>query len=55
MATIIIGGHSRNLGKTSVVAGLIAALRGIQLDRIQDYAIRPWHLFSRRTALPLRH
>ena len=27
MATIIIGGHSRNLGKTSVVAGLIAALR----------------------------
>ena len=26
MATIIIGGHSRNLGKTSVVAGLIAAL-----------------------------
>ena len=27
MATIIIGGHSRNVGKTSVVAGLIAALR----------------------------
>jgi hypothetical protein len=27
MATIIIGGHSRNLGKTSVVAGLIATLR----------------------------
>ena len=26
MATIVIGGHSRNLGKTSVVAGLIAAL-----------------------------
>jgi hypothetical protein len=26
MATIIIGGHSRNVGKTSVVAGLIAAL-----------------------------
>jgi hypothetical protein len=26
MAIIIIGGHSRNLGKTSVVAGLIAAL-----------------------------
>lgn len=26
MAFIIIGGHSRNVGKTSVVAGLIAAL-----------------------------
>jgi hypothetical protein len=26
MATVVIGGHSRNLGKTSVVAGLIAAL-----------------------------
>ena len=27
MALIVIGGHSRNVGKTSVVAGLIAALR----------------------------
>jgi molybdopterin-guanine dinucleotide biosynthesis protein len=26
MALIVIGGHSRNVGKTSVVAGLIAAL-----------------------------
>jgi hypothetical protein len=26
MATIVIGGHTRNIGKTSVVAGLIAAL-----------------------------
>jgi hypothetical protein len=26
VATIVIGGHSRNIGKTSVVAGLIAAL-----------------------------
>jgi hypothetical protein len=26
MSTIVIGGHSRNVGKTSVVAGLIAAL-----------------------------
>src|SRR5689334_21455700 len=26
-ALVIIGGHSRNVGKTSVVAGLIAALR----------------------------
>jgi hypothetical protein len=28
MALIVVGGHSRNVGKTSVVAGLIAALRG---------------------------
>jgi len=27
MATIVIGGHSRSVGKTSVVAGLISALR----------------------------
>ena len=25
MSLIVIGGHSRNVGKTSVVAGLIAA------------------------------
>ena len=27
MAVIVVGGHSRSVGKTSVVAGLIAALR----------------------------
>jgi hypothetical protein len=27
MATVVIGGHSRNVGKTCVVAGLISALR----------------------------
>lgn len=27
MAVVVIGGHSRNVGKTSVVAGLISALR----------------------------
>ena len=27
MAVVVVGGHSRNVGKTSVVAGLIAALR----------------------------
>ncbi|HEV3307361.1 MAG TPA: hypothetical protein VGZ91_13060 [Candidatus Sulfotelmatobacter sp.] len=27
MATVVIGGHSRSVGKTSVVAGLIAGLR----------------------------
>src|SRR5512144_92188 len=27
MSIVVIGGHSRNVGKTSVVAGLIAGLR----------------------------
>ena len=27
MAIVVVGGQSRNLGKTSVVAGLIAAMR----------------------------
>ena len=26
MAVVVVGGHTRNIGKTSVVAGLIAAL-----------------------------
>src|SRR5580693_5773824 len=26
MATVVVGGHTRNIGKTSIVAGLIAAL-----------------------------
>jgi len=26
MAVVVVGGHSRSVGKTSVVAGLIAAL-----------------------------
>jgi hypothetical protein len=30
MAIIVVGGHSRSVGKTSVVAGLIAALREFQ-------------------------
>jgi molybdopterin-guanine dinucleotide biosynthesis protein len=30
MAIIVVGGHSRNVGKTSVVAGLISALREFQ-------------------------
>jgi len=35
MSTIVIGGHSRNLGKTSVVAGLIAALREYQWTAVK--------------------
>ena len=30
MAIVVVGGHSRNVGKTSVVAGLIAALPEVQ-------------------------
>ena len=26
MAIVVVGGHTRNIGKTSVVAGLIAAM-----------------------------
>lgn len=29
MAVIIVGGHSRSVGKTSVVAGIVAGLRGL--------------------------
>ena len=35
MATVVIGGHSRNLGKTSVVAGLIAALPEFQWTAVK--------------------
>jgi hypothetical protein len=35
MSTIVIGGHSRNLGKTSVVAGLIAALSEYQWTAVK--------------------
>jgi hypothetical protein len=35
MALIVIGGHSRNLGKTSVVAGLIAAMPELQWTAVK--------------------
>lgn len=35
MSTIVIGGHSRNLGKTSVVAGLIAAFPEFQWTAVK--------------------
>ena len=31
----MVGGHSRNVGKTSVVAGLISALPEFRLDRLK--------------------
>ena len=35
MPTIVIGGHTRNIGKTSVVAGLIAALPQLNFTAIK--------------------
>src|SRR5712691_4870298 len=35
MAIIVVGGHSRSVGKTSVVAGLIAALREFQWTAVK--------------------
>jgi len=35
MAVVVIGGHSRNLGKTSIVAGLIAALPEFQWTAVK--------------------
>src|SRR5438309_6357248 len=35
MAIVIIGGHSRNVGKTSVVAGLIAELRDLDWTAVK--------------------
>src|SRR5579872_1196799 len=35
MALIVIGGHSRSVGKTSVVAGLIAALREFEWTAVK--------------------
>src|SRR6266404_1746652 len=35
MAIVVIGGHSRNLGKTSVVAGLISALPEFQWTAVK--------------------
>ncbi|MBI1940542.1 MAG: hypothetical protein HYS33_03435 [Acidobacteria bacterium] len=35
MHTVVIGGHSRNIGKTSVMAGLIRALRSFQWTAVK--------------------
>jgi hypothetical protein len=35
MAVIVIGGHSRSVGKTSVVTGLISALRGLDWTAVK--------------------
>jgi len=46
VALVVIGGHSRSVGKTSVVAGLIAALARVRVDCGQDYAVRAWDLLG---------
>ena len=51
MALIVVGGHSRNVGKTSVVAGLIAALRGHEWNCSEDHAARPRDLLCQRRSL----
>ncbi len=35
MAIVVVGGHSRNVGKTSVVAGLISALRDMEWTAVK--------------------
>jgi len=35
MATVVVGGHSRNVGKTSVVVGLIESLREMQWTAVK--------------------
>ena len=35
MALVVVGGHSRNVGKTSVVAGLISALREFEWTAVK--------------------
>lgn len=35
MKLVVVGGHSRNIGKTSVAAGLVAALRGCRWTAVK--------------------
>ena len=53
MSLVVVGGHTRNIGKTSVVAGLIAALPRVQLDGHQDHPARPRNLFGARASLAI--
>ena len=43
---VVVGGHSRNIGKTSVVAGLIRKTARPEVDRGQDHAVRPRRLLA---------
>jgi len=35
VSLVVVGGHSRNVGKTSVVAGLIAALQELDWTAVK--------------------
>ena len=47
IAVVIVGGHTRNIGKTSVMAGLITATAGKELDGFQNYAVWAWCLLGK--------
>jgi hypothetical protein len=51
---VVVGGHSRNIGKTSVVAGLDPQIARPQVDRAEDHAIRQRGVRARWRRLRLR-
>ena len=51
MALVVVGGHTRNIGKTSVMEGLIAGLSGPGMDRSEDHAVWPRCLLGRREGM----
>ena len=51
MAVIVVGGHSRSIGKTSVVAGLIARLPEFHWTAFKITQYRTRLLHRRRRAL----
>ena len=54
MAIVVVGGHSRNIGKTSVVEGLIRGTAGDAVDGVQDYAVWAWDVLGEWGAMRLR-
>ena len=51
---IVVGGHTRSIGKTQLVCDLIAALPISELDCRKNHAIRPRRLRDERPRLRLR-
>ena len=54
MAIVVVGGHTRNIGKTSVVAGADRGVAGDAVDGVQDYAVRAWDVLGEWGAVRLR-
>ena len=54
MAIVVVGGHTRNIGKTSVVAGLICGDAGDAVDGVQGDAVWAWDVLGEWGALRLR-